>query len=215
MAIRHGSSVEINLDSSSARATSLKAHVYDIIGKRLILSQTSPPIRPSHVESTLYISYISKEGTSARRLGFSAKLTGLSKDYKLSSEFCVPALIVEMKSEPKQISLRKGFRIRPPGGSGISLTIGEGECEIVDISLSGVRFVQGCALNSIEPADRLECRLNIDGQSFPVEAKGIRVSQISSLTHVAAVFLDLGRELQTVLSKKILMLERKQLSRGL
>jgi hypothetical protein len=215
MAIRHGTIVEINLDSSSARATSLKARIYDVIGKRFILSQTSPPIRPSHVESTIYISYISKEGTTARRLGFSATLSGLSKDYKLSSEVYVPALIVEMKSDPKQISLRKGFRIRPPGGSGISLTIGGRECEIVDISLSGVRFVQGFFLNSIEPANWLECRLTIDGQSYSVEAKIIRVSQISSSTHVAAAFVEVRNDLQTVLSRKILMLERKQLSRGL
>ena len=119
-----------------------------------------------------------------------------------------------MKSEPKQISLRKGFRIRPPGGSGISLVIGGREFEIMDISLTGVRFVQGFSLNSTEPADRLECRLNIDGQYYPVEAKVIRVFQISSPRQVAAVFVKMRNDLQTVLSRKILMLERKQLSRG-
>ena len=156
MSLRHGSIVEINLDASSVRASSLKARVYDVIGRRFILSQTSPPIRPSHVESTLYISYISKEGTTARRLGFSATLSGLSKDYMLSSEVCVPALIVEMKSEPKQISLRKGFRIRPSSGSGISLVISGRMHELLDISLTGVRFVQGFSAPSIKPADHLE-----------------------------------------------------------
>jgi hypothetical protein len=81
MSLRHGSIVEINLDASSVRASSLKARVYDVIGKRFILSQTSPPIRPSHVERTLYISYISKDRIPARRLGFSATLTGFSRDY--------------------------------------------------------------------------------------------------------------------------------------
>jgi hypothetical protein len=215
MSLRHGSIVEVHLDSLSARASSLKAQVYDIIGRRLILSQTSPPLRPSHVKSTLSISYVSKEGTPARRLGFSATLTGLSQDYALVSGVVVPALIVQMTSKPKQISLRKSFRIHPPRDSGISLSVRGWECEIVDISLAGVCFVQGLSLDDIEPAERLVCSLSIDGKSFPVEARAIRVSKKSSSSHVAAAFVALGNELQSVLSRKILLLERQQLSRGL
>jgi hypothetical protein len=158
MSLRHGSIVEINLDASSVRAFSLKARVYDVVGKRFILSQTSPPIRPSHVERTLYISYISKDGIPARRLGFSATLTGFSRDYMLSLGVCVPALFVEMKSEPKVISLRKGFRIRPLSGSGISLVISGRKHELLDISLTGVGFVQNLSHSPFRPADLLECR---------------------------------------------------------
>lgn len=215
MALRQGSILEIHLDSSSARTSFLKAQVYDIIGRRFILSQTSPPLRPSHVSSTLYISYISKDAKPSRRLGFSATLTGLSKDYALASGIFVPALIVQMTGEPKQISLRAGYRVHPPRGSGISLFVGGVECEIVDISLAGVCFVQGFCLNeAIEPAKRLVCSLNIDGRSYPLEARVIRISQVSSARHVAAAFHSLGKDLQPLLSKKILMLERKQLSRG-
>lgn len=215
MSIRHGSIVEISLDPSSARTSSLKARVYDVIGKRFILSQTSPPLRPALAGKTVYLSYISKDGTPPRRLGFQARLTDLSKDYMLSSGVFVPALIVEMQSEPKQISLRKGYRVHPTRGSGISLAIGGRECEIVDISLAGVRFVQGFALDAFRPADQIECLLCIDSRPYPVEAKVIRVSQVSLAKHVAAAFASLSNELQTVLSKKILWLERKQLSRGL
>ena len=215
MSLGQGSIVEINLDASSVRASSLKARVYDLIGKRFILSQTSPPIRPSHGERTIYISYISKDGTPARRLGFSATLTGLSRDYVLSSGICVPTLIVEMKSEPKEISLRKGFRIRPSSGSGISLVIGGREHELLDISLTGVGFVQHLSHHPFRPADLLECRLNIDEQRYRIDARVIRVSQTLALRYVAAVFIEMRNDLQTVLSRKILMLEREVLSREL
>ena len=215
MSIRHGSIVEISLDSSSARTSSLKARVYDVIGKRFILSQTSPPLRPAHVGKPIRISYISKAGTPPRRLAFQAKLSDLSNNYMLSSGVFVPAMIVEMQSEPKQISLRKGYRVHPTQGSGISLSIGGRECEIVDISLAGVRFVHGFALDAFRPADQIKCLLSVDSRPYPVEAKVIRVSQVSLTRHVAAAFPSLSNELQTILSKKILWLERKQLSRGL
>jgi len=215
MSIKLGSIVEITLDSSSAGVSPLKALIHDVAGSRLILSQTSPPIPPTYANRNVHISYISKEGGSARRFGFSAMVTGFADDYRLSSGICVPTLIVEMKREPKLISLRKDFRVRPFLDSGISLVISDREHVILDISLSGVRFVQNFPLPSIKPADRLECRLNIDGQSFPVEAKVIRVSQISSLRHVAAAFLEVCEELQPVLSRKILLLERENLSRRL
>lgn len=214
MPLKQGSIVEIHLDATSPRASSLKARIYDIIGNRFILSQTSPPLRPSHVKSTLYLSYIAKDATPARRLGFPATLTGVSRDYALASGVFVPALTVHRTSGPKQISLRKGYRIHPGHGSGIALSIGGRECEIVDISLAGVRFVQGFFLSDVKPGKEVACLLKIDGRSFPVEVRVVRVSQTSSPNHVAAEFQPLDKELQPLLSRKILMLERKQLSRG-
>jgi hypothetical protein len=215
MSLKLGSIVEITLDSSSARVSPLRALIYDVVGKRLILSQTSPPIRPSSANRTAYISYISKEGGHARRFGVSAMVAGFATDYKLSTGSCVPTLILEMKREPKVISLRKGFRIRPSGGSGISLVIGGREHELLDISLTGIGFVQHLSHHPFRPADLLECRLTIDGQRYAIEARVIRVSQTLALRSVAAVFLAVDKELQPVLSRKILMLERKQLSRRL
>jgi hypothetical protein len=214
MSIRQGSIVEISLDASQARASSLKARIYDVIGKRFILSQTSPPLRPSHVNSTLFLSYISKDATPPRRLGFPATLKGLSRDYELASGVLVPALTVEATGNPRQISLRKSYRVHPTRGSGIVLFIGGREAEIVDISLAGVCFVQGFLLSEITPLKRLECLLTIDGKPYPVEAKVIRVAQAATPNHVAAAFGPLDRELQPVLSRKILMLERGLLSRG-
>src|SRR5512133_2114341 len=111
MSIRQGCIVEISFDASQARASSLKARIYDIIGNRFILSQTSPPLRPAHVNGTLFISYISRDATPPRRLGFPATLKGLSRDYELASGVLVPALAVEATGKPKQISLRKGYRV--------------------------------------------------------------------------------------------------------
>jgi hypothetical protein len=214
MSIRQGSIVEISLDASQARASSLKARIYDIIGNRFILSQTSPPLRPSHVNGTLFLSYISKDATPPRRLGFPATFKGLSRDYELASGVLVTALTVEATGNPRQVSLRKGYRVHPTRGSGTALFVEGREVEIVDISLAGVCFVKGFFLSDITPAKRLDCLLNIDGKPYPVEAKVIRVAQTSPPNHVAAAFGPLDKALQPVLSRKILLLERKLLSRG-
>jgi hypothetical protein len=214
MSIRLGSIVEISLDPSPAKAPSLKARVYDVVGKRFVLSQTSPPLRASALEKPLYISYIAKDSPCPRRLGFPAKLTGLAKDYALSSGVSVPAVVVEMKGEPTQISLRKGYRVHPPRSSGITLAIGGRPCEIVDISLAGLRFVQGSYLHAFDPGDHLECLIAVDGRPYPVEARVVRTAQVSLARHIAVAFQSVSGDLQTVLSKKILLLERKQLCRG-
>lgn len=213
MSMKPGSSVEISLDSTSAGAAPLKALIYDVAEKRLILSQTSPPITPSPIEKPVHLSYIVREGNSMRRFGCSAVISGFGDNYRLSSGVRVPTLIVDIPHEPKEISLRKGFRVRPPRQGGISLTIGERKHPILDISLTGINFIQRFSDPPFKTAGKLECTLTIDGQSYPLEVRVIRVSKTAAALHVAAVFVEMNRALQPVLSKKILMREREELSR--
>ena len=189
----------------------MKALVYEVTGKRLILSQTSPPIPPP--KGPLYVTYITREGNRARRMGFPATVLGFGDDYALLSGTRVPTIIVEMGREPEETSRRRGFRIRTPSDSGLTLTIRGRNYVIFDISLTGVHFIQPRWQPIFKRQDSLECRLNIDGENYPLKARVVRVSETGASRRIAAAFLSLGTEVQPVLSRKILLLERRELSR--
>ncbi len=214
MSMKPVSSVEISLDPPSEGTATLKAIIYDVEEKRLILSQTSPPITPSQIEKPIHLSYVARKGNSVKRFGCSAVISGFSDNYRLSSGVRVPTLIVDITHQPKEISLRKGFRVRPPRQGGISMAIGKREYPILDISLTGIKFIQRFSDPPFKTAGKFECTLTIDGRSYPsLEARVIRVSKTAAALHVAAVFVWTDKALQRALSKKILMLEREELSR--
>jgi hypothetical protein len=213
MSIKPGITVSINLDPSSASGNSLKAVIYDVRGKHLVLSQTSPPLLPPPPKGPVDISYITGKGNSARRLGFSALVSGFGDDYELSSGMRVPTIIVEMNRDSEETSLRKGFRIRTPRSSGLALTIQARNYPIFDISLIGVNFIQPSLQPPFKPSTVLECRLNIDGRNYLLKARVIRIMETAAIRHIAAVFVNPGKDLQPVLSRKILQLEREDLNR--
>ena len=212
MSIEPGTSVEIDLDLTSEGARHLKALVYEAAGKRLILSQTSPPTRPLPPKARLYIAYVTRMGNRARRMGFPATVLEFGDDYALLSGMRVPTIIVEMEREPEEASLRKGFRIRPPSDSGLTLTIRGRNYVIFDISLTGVNFFQPFPQPAFKPPNSFECQLDIDGQIYPLVARVVRVSETSVSRQIAATFISMGKEMQPVLSRKILLLERRELS---
>ena len=212
MSIKPGTPVVIHPDPSSGRTAPLKALVYDVTGKRIILSQTSPPILPPPPKNPLYISYVAKEGDSLCRLGFPAAVSGFGNDYALSSGKRVPIIIVDREQEPEEASIRKGFRIRTPSSSGFSLTIRGKKYPILDISLTGVNFIQPLLQTPFKPTDSFDCRLNIDGKGYPLKVRVVRVSETPVSRRVAAAFLNVGKEIQSLLGQRILLMERKELS---
>ncbi len=212
MTVKPGISVEINLNPSSESVDCLKAVIYDVRGTCLVLSQTSPPLRLPPPKDPVDISYITMKGNSTRRFGFSAMIRGFGDDYELSSGMRVPTITVEMKHEPEETSLRKGFRIRTQSSSGLALTIQASNYPIFDISLTGVNFIQPSQQPAFKPSAVFECRLNIDGGNYPLMARVVRVVEAGTTRHVAAVFVNPGKDLQPVLSRKILQLEREELS---
>ncbi len=177
MSIKPGTSVEIDLDPTSEGSKPLRALVYEVTGNSLILSQTSPPIPSPPPKGPLYLTYITRRGNRARRMGFPAAVSGFGDDYALSSGIRVPPVVVDMKREPEEASMRKGFRIRPPSNSGLTLAIHGRNYVIFDISLAGLNFIQPLWQPAFKPTDSLECRLNIDGQSYPLKARVVRVSK--------------------------------------
>lgn len=162
-----------------------------------------------------YISYIVKEENSTRRFGFNAVISGFGTEYRLTSGDRVSALIADMTDTPKEASLRQGYRVRPPRKGPISLSIGGRDHAILDISVTGIRFIQLLCDSPFRPAEKLACLLSIDGQPYPLAAKVIRTIDTRVARNVAAVFVEMGKDLETVLGKRILLLEREELSRKL
>jgi len=216
VSIKPGSGVDISIDPSPTWSSPLKALVYDTAEKRLILSQTSPPIPPSSVNKSIHLSYIVRDGHAVRRFGCSAIISGFENNYRLSSGIRVQTFIVDITHLPKEISLRKGFRVRPPRDGGISLAIGKREYPVLDISLTGIKFIQRFSDPPFKMAETLECTLTVDGKSYPhLAVQVVRLSKTAASLHVAALFLKMDKALQPALSKKILMLEREELSRDI
>ncbi|MHB8772242.1 MAG: PilZ domain-containing protein [Syntrophales bacterium] len=211
MSIKPGTSVEITLDRWSEGGEPLRAHVYEVEGKRLILSQTTPPIIPPPPR-VLYVTYVVEQGDKARRMGFTAAVSALEEGYALVSGQQVPAVIVVRKGEPEEASLRKGFRIRTPSNSGLSLTIGGRRYVIFDISLTGMNFIQPLADHAFKAPESLDCRFTIDGQRYPLTVRVVRVAETAGARRVAVTFLNTVKEMQPILSRKILLLERRELS---
>jgi hypothetical protein len=213
VSIKPGNIIEIVFDGLSSREDPLKSLVYDTIAKRLVISQTSPPIPSSYANKTAQVSYIFKTGSEARRFGFSGVITDFSNYCELSSGVRIPTLILDMKTEPKELNLRKGFRVQVSGSSSFLLTIRERSYHIVDISLTGISFVQPLSQNALIPGQMLEMSLTIDRKNFYLNAKVVRVSETVRTRLIAACFTRMGRDLENVLGKRILMIEREQLSR--
>jgi hypothetical protein len=213
MSIKPGIRVAINLHPSSESEKPLHVIVYDVRGKHLVLSQTSPPLLPPPPTSYVDISYISGKGSSMRRRGFSARVLGFGKDYQLNSGMRVPTIIVEMIDGPQEKSLRQGFRIETPRRSGLLLAIQERNYPIYDISLMGVNFIQPSLDPPFKTSTVLECRLKIDGQDYRIKARVIRSAETAAARHIAVMFINPGKDFQHSLSRKILHLEREHLSR--
>ena len=211
MPLKPGTSVEITLERTSEGAEPLRAHVYEVKGRRLILSQTTPPILPPPPQA-LYVTYVTEQGATARRMGFRAAVAALENCYLLASGERVPALRVEMKGDPEEASLRKGFRIRTSSSSGLALTIRARQYGISDISLTGLNFIQPLTEPSFKSPELLECRLAIDGQRYTLTARVVRVAETVAARRIAVAFLNTPREMQPALSRKILLLERRELS---
>lgn len=213
MSVKPGMTIEIVLDLPSGRQHNLKAVLYDNAGDRLIASQTTPPLLSASRGETVQITYVQKKDDVARRFGFSAVISGFLTDYELSDGDFVPALVLYTKSKPQEINVRKAFRVRPTGDSGISLTIKGDKYPIFDISLTGVSFTQFPCRNVFNRNDLVEGSLYIDGRRYPLKAKVIREQERQGGRLTALFFTEMEQILHDVLNKKILMLQRQDMKR--
>jgi hypothetical protein len=196
----------------------LKTVVYDIKGKNIVLSQTSPPMLQSHIGRRVKVSFVIKrEGLQDVNLAFGAEIVDFKKDYELSSSETVPVILLEQRSELEEINQRKYCRIKPPRNSNLTVMMEDDRISIIDISLGGARLVQTGEEKPLKPNQQIKMAFLIDGRLFNTRARLVRVEERgedprSSPVQVFAVQFDAAdSEFERFLFKKIMMMERQLL----
>lgn len=191
----------------------MKAVVYDVNRRQVILSQTSPVLSPSHVGESVNLSFISSAGHHPRRIGVSAVVCRIVTNYELNSGTCVSAVILERKTEPREVNLRRHFRVKLFADSGIDLTIDAKSYTLLDLSLTGLRFEQPLWQNAFRPADRIRLRLDFNGKGIYLTSNVVRVSSTMKSRSIAVMFSELTDECEANLWKAIFQIDRKNTCR--
>jgi hypothetical protein len=196
----------------------LKTMVYDVKGKNIVLSQTSPPLLQSQIGQRVKVSFVIKrEGLQDIHLAFAAEVADFKKNYEISSSQSVPVIMLEQKSDLEEINQRKYCRIKPPQNSNLTVMMEDDRISIIDISLGGARLAQAQEECLMQPDQQLKMAFLIDGRLFNTHARLVRVeehddaSRPSRLQIFAVQFDSADSEFERFLFKKIMMMERQLL----
>lgn len=213
MLIQPGMTVQISTVLESGKTIYPRAMVYDIQEKKVIFSQTSPPLPRSHIGHYVLISSVLTMEGKPQRYGFLAQVTHFVKDYEIASGSRVVAVTADIRSEETEVDLRESFRVKPFTDCGLILVLNKEEYPIVNISLGGVFFCQA-SKTGIPPEGEIPLTLVIDEVPVKVTAKVMRVVEKEGHRFVACAFSGNDKELQNRLGRKVLDIERYQLAMG-
>jgi hypothetical protein len=194
----------------------LKTMVYDVKGKNIVLSQTSPPMLQSQIGQRVKVSFVIKrEGLQDIHLAFAAEIVDFKKNYEISSSQSVPVIMIEQKSDLEEINQRRYCRIKPPKNSNLTVMMADDRISIIDISLGGARLAQAQDERPLQPDQQVKMAFLIDGRLFNTRAKLVRMeerddgSRPSGLQIFAVRFDSADSEFERFLFKKIMMMERQ------
>ncbi len=219
--ITPGSSVDLIFESDYHRSSFrvLNALVYEVTDRKIILSQTSPPLTPGHVRQAVIVTYCTREAGQAERFGFTTRITGLMDDYQMASRSTAAAIVLERKTEPEQMNIRLHFRIQPKSDSGMALYDRGNKLNLIDISVGGARFSRD-TVEELHPGDRMPLQLHIDDRIVDIDAGVVRswiaipAGRTKKSQFVAVRFSPRTTELEQILSNKIMAIERQRLAEG-
>ncbi len=219
--IRSGMSVDVIFegDEKKSQIPHLQTMISSITGQRIALSQTAPPVTMERKGKRLLVTFLeTNEGVSVRH-GFWAKLQAFAV-HEISPSQSIPVLIIERETEPKKHDLRMHYRIKPLMNSGITVSFQGAPVTIVDISVGGLRISAKNAF-SFEVHDTITITLGIDDMKFKIEGKVVKSWHPLStgaggrLYYATIQFLTNLSVRESLLSKKIIILERELLAQGL
>jgi len=198
----------------------LKAVIYDYEGTKIIISQTSPALDMNFINRRILITFLMNNNGRLTRFGFSAVFIDLIKDYEIASKKKVEALIMQQKEEAGPLDFRMYFRVKPPQGSDLSLFHNEEKFNLLDISLGGAKFTHN-KKQLFRPADSIDLTLIIGGATFDLKTKVREVWDPdetgfsgTNLQYVSVEFTDINRQMEALLGRAILTIERELLSEG-
>jgi len=224
--VRAGFQLDVVLESDLEKNVVIarRAMVYDVLDRRFIISQTSPPLYRRHIDARVNASYLVTIGKPEKRrvirMGIPAIVLEYLEAYPLSSSNLVPAFVLHQNGEPAEINLRVHYRVRPTASSDLILQANGMKVNLIDLSLGGVRFSHRWKDPPLEYGD-VALTLSFGGRTFKIDGKIIRISNPAPATgrsrdleYVTVKFVDLNRDVEFFLGKKILMIERQLISEG-
>lgn len=218
MNIAPGSNVELilEMDVLKEKIDVRRAIIHDIEGDRYILSQTTPPVRPSDIGKDARVTRLTRKGDQLHRWGFSGKLEEILREYPLNASRTVQALCIRKTSPFETYNLRMHYRVRPGSEWSTRITVDSMPVNLIDISIGGALFSHG-----IEKPFEYNRVLQVtytggDGTRHLIPAEVRRVwiphdARSSGLEFVAVRFTRLDRELERELSREIMEIQRGSL----
>ncbi len=221
MNIGPGSNVEIILDLDPLKETIdvRRAIVHDVNGDRFILSQTTPPARASHVGRDVRVTRLHRMGDQLARQGFSGRLAGIIREYRLNASRIVQALDVLKISPFETYNLRMHYRVRPGSEWSARIAIDYRPVNLLDISLGGALFSHGGKTpftfgETVQVAYRGE-----DGKRHLIGAVVKRVweprdGSCAGLQCVAVRFTRMDKDLERELGREIMEIQRASLCKA-
>ncbi len=205
-------------DETKNQIPRLQTIIQSIEERRMILAQTTPPVPEERRGKRLLVTFLETNDGISVRYGFWAKLKAVT-DHEIIRFQPVPVLMIERETEPKKCNLRMNYRIKPMMNRGLAAVFQGAPVTIVDISVGGLRMSAKTAF-AFNVLDIITVTIDVDGKKFDVEGRVIRAwspppTGAGGQQHYASLqFLSNQAARESLLSKKIILLEREQLSHG-
>lgn len=196
--------------------------IYDILGKEFIIAQPDSPLSPSRIKNMVTLSYLVREKGAYVRYGFRSEMVRFIPDYLLSSSQTVPAIVVVPKTVPDPFNLRFNYRIEPPSTFPLGISFYGHLAPIINISLGGALITTARDIESAFEVGRIEkMTLIADEENYDIEVLIKRITLPDDfrggkkLNFVALQFFSRPPELDSVLWRNLIDVQRELLARGL
>jgi hypothetical protein len=215
MEIKPGMTVNIiiNIDYRKEVVETKNSIVHDVIGNKIIIAQTDPPISRTNTNREVFATYLEKEGGKTARYGFPAKIIEFIKEYELAAQQKAQAVVLLREGLREPYNLRMFYRIEPPSNCDIDIFVNGNKVSILDVSIGGASFSH----NKIYPFrvnEETKIILVIGERASQIESKVVRVWEPenekvkNSLEFVSIQFLDMKGHIKNELGRKIRDIER-------
>lgn len=219
--IRAGVMVDVIFegDETKNQIPRLQTIIYSIADRRMILPQTIPPVPKERQGKRLLVTFLVTNAGVSTRYGFWAKLKAMA-NHEMTPSQPAPVLVIDRETEPTKCNLRMHYRIKPMLNRGLTAFFQGAPVTIVDISVGGLRMSAKTPF-TFNAHDIITLTIGVDSVKFDVEGRVIRswspqaTGSAGGRQHYASVqFLSNQAARESVLSKKIILLERELLAHG-
>jgi len=214
----YSASMMFEMDSVMTSTRVMKSMIYDIEGKRIIVSQTSPPLLRSHIGRRMQLSILTKIKTRPARFATTVMIVGMVNEYVMSSTLTTPAIILEQLSELKEVNLRMFYRVKPVAGEEITILFGPEKLNLIDLSLGGAKLSHPSS-SLAQRGEDVDLIFVFSEDRFEVKAKVVRSwthmdTSTNRIQFYSVQFEPDQRDFEYFLGKKILMMERQIIAAG-